>query len=427
MPAPTITLSAATREARERLDAKNAELDAIIEKGIDKLSPEEVEQLQQKNNEATELGKKWETLYAADGIKARRDMEREEENRPDPSGKMRHPGKRDEEEEGEPGEKGGQRYQGKTLGELFTEAKQYLENKDDSDPTIKWFIENYDPRQLGEKATITTAAGFAPPQVRTGRVVESAQRVPVVADLIPQDTTAESIIRYMEETTFTNNAAPVAENAAKPESALAWTERSQPVEVIATWIPVTNQQLEDVAGMQGLINNRLTVMLLLTEDNQLLNGNGTTPNLLGFYNKSGIQTQAKGTDPTPDAIYKAFAKIRNTGMANPTGVVIHPNDWTDIRLLRTADGIYIWGSPAEAGPERIWGVSVVQTTAATEGTALTGDFQLYSHISRRQGIRIDVADQHSDYFTNNKLAIRIEERLSLEIFRASAFCTVTGI
>lgn len=308
----------------------------------------------------------------------------------------------------------------KSLGELFTDHDNYKTANKESKQGFEVVLEDAEV-----KATLTTAAGFAPRAPRIPRVVESAQRRTVVADLIPQTRTTDMSILFMEETTFTNNADTVAENSAKPESALAWTERTENQYVVATYIPVTNQQLMAVPQMQSLINNRLTLMIELKEETKLLSGSGSS-DITGFYNKSGIQTQAKGSDPVPDAIYKSFTKVRFTGFAEPTGVVLHPNDWQDIRLLRTADGIYIWGSPSEAGPERVWGKPVIVTPAATENTGLTGDFQLYSEIFRRMGIRIEVGMINDDLIKNKKTVL-IEEMLALVIYRAAAFCTITGI
>jgi HK97 family phage major capsid protein len=195
---------------------------------------------------------------------------------------------------------------------------------------------------------------------------------------------------------------------------------------LGTFIPVTEEQLDDVDGMQSLINNRLVFMVGLREDSQLLNGDGNAPNLTGILNTASIQTQAKSTDPIPDAVHKAMTKIYVTGDASPDAVVFHPTDWQSVRLLRTADGIYIWGSPSEAGPERIWGLSVALSTAISQGTALVGGFRGYSHISRRKGVTVEVGFINDD-FQKVKKSIRAVERLSLEVYRPQAFCTVTGL
>jgi hypothetical protein len=78
-----------------------------------------------------------------------------------------------------------------------------------------------------------------------------------VADLLANANTDSGSITYMVETLFTNAADTVAETAAKPESTLEFTPRVDAVRKIATWIPVSDEMLEDVPAMRGYIDTRL--------------------------------------------------------------------------------------------------------------------------------------------------------------------------
>jgi len=277
------------------------------------------------------------------------------------------------------------------------------------------------------KTLFERTAGFAPESVRIPRVEQYAVRPLMVADLLPVLPTSQAAIKYMEETTFTNNAAETAEAGTYGEAALAFTERSVPVEKIAVWLPVTDEQLEDVPSMAAYINNRLAYMLEARLDSQILNGNGTPPNLMGTLNVSGIQTQAKGADPTPDAFYKAFTLVRTVGFAEPGVVFMNPADWQDIRLLRTSDGIYIFGSPLDPGIERMWGIRVVLSMAVVANTGIVGAYGQYSALYMRRGLDIKISDSHDTYFIAGKQAIRADMRCTVVHFRPKAFCKVTGI
>lgn len=278
----------------------------------------------------------------------------------------------------------------------------------------------------GVKATITLS-DMAPLAQRQPAIVPSAQNRITVSDLMAPGTTDSNTVSYFEETTFTNAAAETSEATAKPESTLDFTERTDTVRKIATWIPITDEALNDNAQLRSYVEGRLVYMVRQREEQQLITGNGTAPNIQGVLNRSGIQTQAKGTDPTPDAFFKAFTKVAVTGDADPDGFVIHPNDWQDIRLLRTADGIYIFGNPNDDIPVRMWGYPGRVTTGITENTGLVGAFRTYSQVFRREGLRVIASTEHASFFVENKVALLAETRLALAVYRPAAFASVTGI
>lgn len=404
------------QQLSQELSQKRGELAELFAKyktetGEYDMPVEVAEECKKRNDELTELGKRWEQARELEDVakKNAEELARLQSVRrpvPLPDGKSA----------------AAQPVEEKSVGQLFVEHRAYQERGGGREPKIVVDLPGVDVKTLMKRT-----AGYEPESRRTDRVVLSAQRQPILADLIPQDLTEFDTVRYMEETTFTNNATATAEGENLSEAALAYTERSVPLELVGTWLPITGQQLDDVPGIRGLIDNRLMFMLEQAVEEQLVNGTGASPQLMGFLNKPGIQTQAKGNDPVPDAIRKAMTLVRVNGRANPSGVVIHPNDWQDIRLLRTTDGVYIWGPPSEAGPERIWGLPVIETDVIAENTCLLGDFRMYSHISRKAGVTVETTDSHASDFIAVKYAIRIYTRLSLEIFRASAFCTCTGI
>lgn len=307
----------------------------------------------------------------------------------------------------------------KSFGELLMESKAVTEKQGNSGPTAEI--------QFDMKTLMATGAGWAPDSPRGPVVIDSAQRPIQLLDLFPVTNTTLVAIKFMEETTFTNNAAEVAEGGTYGEAALALTERSDPVQKVGVWLPITDEQLEDVPQASGYVNNRLPFMLRQRLDTQVINGNGTSPNLEGILNRTGIQTYALAAEPVPDAIHKGMTLVRVTGRATPNAIVMHSNDWQDVRLLRTADGIYIWGSPSEPGEPRMWGLPVVQNEAIAENTALIGDFANHSELSYKRGIEVQVTNSHSTYFIEGKQAVRADFRVALVVYRPAAFCTVTGI
>lgn len=284
---------------------------------------------------------------------------------------------------------------------------------------------DFDEREV--KALLDTT-GYPIQNVRLpGVPVTLPFRTPMVQQLIPSTGTNQQAIPYLEETTATSGAAAVAEAGTKPESTLVFTERTSPVRKLATNLPVTDEALEDVSGLQGYIDNRLSLFLRLEWERQLLLGSGVAPSLTGILNVAGIQTQAKGADPTPDSFYYAIQKVRTVAFMEPNAIVVHPDDWSPIRLLRTADGIYIWGNPSEEGPERMWSLPVRITPLMTVNTGLVGAFDQAAQQFIRRGVSFAMSTEHSDFFITNKVMLQVEMRLALVVYRPTGFCTVTGI
>lgn len=281
-------------------------------------------------------------------------------------------------------------------------------------------------------ATLTTdgASGgdLIVPDTRPG-IVEYLFRQLVVADLLAPGTTESNSISFMRELAPTNAAAAVVEGAAKPESTLVFEAASAPVRKIATWLPVTDEMLEDVPAVRSFIDNRLRMFVQLAEDDQLLNGDGVAPNILGLRNQVGLQADvARGADNNADAIHKQIEAIAVNGLIQVDGIAMHPTNWGTIQRSKDANGQYYGSGPfAAAQAPRLWGFPVAVTLAMTAGVALPGAYRTGAQFFRKGGLRVDASNSHSDFFVKNLTAIRAEERGALAVYRPGGFGEVTGL
>lgn len=412
------------KEHQDKIAAKQQTLHEVFEKAgetVDfakpdvlqlvgaKDSTEAVAKVRELNKELEELGKKRDELAEMKAI-----ADRVERERTAPVNQPPHPSGT---------EKGNLRQALKSIGEIVVGSRAFKAYRDSKHPSQS---EEKDFGLVELKTLFQTTQGWAPESTRSGLVVEAVTRPIQLLDIIPSGPIGQAQAVYMEETTFTNNAAERAEAAAYAESAFALTERRESVRSIGTSVPVTDEQLEDVAQAQTYLDGRLSFGVRQRLDGQLINGDGNAPNLTGILNKAGIQTQARGADPNPDAFYKAMTNVRVTGRAFPNAHVIHPTNWQSIRLMRTADGIYIWGSPAETGPDRMWGLQVVQADSIAAGTGIVGDFLNFCQLYERRGLEVAVGYVNDD-FLKGKRTVRAGIRVAFAIYRAAAFSTVTGL
>ena len=279
-----------------------------------------------------------------------------------------------------------------------------------------------------------TPGDFGTPQ-REG-IVDRAKRVSRVRDLFNVQQTNSNMIEYFRVSGFTNNAATVSERSgtpevftSKPQSSMTVVGVQAPVRTIAHFEVAHRNVLEDEPTLRGIIDNELLYGLRLTEDDQILNGNGSGSNLTGIRNVSGVQTLnwsagAVG-DSRIDAIRRGITKSL-LAYYEPTGIIMHPNDMEDIELTKDDENRHIMVMSVSIGAEaRLWRLPIVSTPAITEGKVLIGSFGVGATLYDRMEGTIRVAEQHSDFFVRNAVAVLAEERIALAVKRPESFVEVT--
>ena len=266
------------------------------------------------------------------------------------------------------------------------------------------------------------AAGDLVTTTRVPGVIAPPDRRLTVRDLITPGLMDGNALEYVKETGFTNNAAPVAEGAKKPESSLKFDLVSTTAKVIAHYMKASRQILSDASQLASYIDGRLRYGLAFKEEQQLLNGDGTGQNLLGI-----IPQSTAYADPITLADATVIDKIRLAMLQAQlaefpaSGIVMNPIDWARVELEKDTTGRYIIGNPQGVIGATLWNLPVVTTQAIDEDKFLTGAFRLGAQVFDRWQARVEVATENEDDFVKNLVTILAEERLALAVYRPEAF------
>lgn len=204
--------------------------------------------------------------------------------------------------------------------------------------------------------------------------------------------------------------APTAESSDKPYKDYNWVENKVTAETIAAVVPVTKQATKKMPMLENMIRTELISELQLVLQNQILRGDGATPNLKGIteyaaaFAAGGLA--ASVNDPQEaDVLRAVVAQIyRNHGIA--TGLLIHPDKAAMMDLIKGTDGHYTLRPFASADGQIISGARVYQDFGLDADAFIGGAFNK-SMLNIVEDITLEIG-WINDMFLKNQYAIRAE-------------------
>lgn len=270
---------------------------------------------------------------------------------------------------------------------------------------------------------IGTDGGPVVPADRQADILPRLRQRLFLRDLLSAGRTAAPIVTWVEETGFTNNAAAVSEANTKPYSDISFAAKFAPVTTIAHLFKATKQILDDFTMLQSIVDDELRYGLKLTEETEMLLGDGSGVHLHGIIPQaSAFHHEFVPADITPvDDIRLAMLQTQLARLP-ATGIVLHFTDWARIELTKDLQGRYVLANPQGLLGPTLWGLPVVATeTAAMAGKLLVGAFRGAAMIFDREDANVVISTENADDFEKNLISIRCEERLALAVKRPQAF------
>jgi len=243
------------------------------------------------------------------------------------------------------------------------------------------------------------------------------RRMPFIQQLVSMATTVKNIVQWVEQKNPDPGAAgTTAEGSAKTQGDFDLVESKCDVEKITYYIKVSKEMLDDVAFIEGEIRREIVELLLLKLDEQILKGDGISPNLAGIMSfatsfSAGSFAATINNANNFDVIRVAINQIETAtpnGPFVPNYIVMHPSDVAAMDLTKDAEDRYLLPPFLTAGGNTIKGLPIISNIGMTEGDFLVGDFTK-SVVHMRENVTLSIGYENDD-FTKNLVTILGEIR-----------------
>ena len=262
-----------------------------------------------------------------------------------------------------------------------------------------------------EGATITTSTGQTPVIQESGyRNYLPSEEGFTFLDLITMGDTEIPYSEYAQVISETDNADVVPEGELKPTSDLETIKVPSMPHTYADGFTITNQTLADDGALAAFMESRVRRHLRGAIERLALNGTGVGDQPRGIMHTTGTLAQPFDEDVIV-TLARAIERFQraNEDLSTQAIVMNHSDIWT-MRLMKDADGKYLFGNPFSEGPiPTPWGVPLVGTTKVAQGKALVGRFDSFNFLSL-DPVTVEAFNQHKDYAQRNLVYVRAETR-----------------
>ena len=276
-----------------------------------------------------------------------------------------------------------------------------------------------------QKATVTpstaTTDTSAPEYLPTG-IIYDPDRTAHIRNLLPAGTTSSNRPTFPVELTITDGTAVTGEGVQKGVSQFTLDNKTFPVMKIAAILKISEEMLDDIPGLVTYIVNRFGAKLKVKEDETLLYSvaSATAFDGLTVAAQAYVDTLGDSLVNKWDVLMAAASQLQGDEYM-ATMHILNPTDSLSLKTEKGSDGHYVGRAPWDKMPLTVDGVPIMETTAITAGTFLTGDFARGAQVYDRKAASVNFYDQDEDNAQKNLITVVIEERLTLVVYRPNAF------